>query len=101
MTHAGMRAKSFEYPTYDLSSKKQMLKPASMPGHDHQAEKRRSRHASRHERDAEHVSFRGQQNTTSPEARSVAEELIPVSSGRRGALRKLLLVRSDTCCSEA
>lgn len=96
----GMTAQSFEHPTDDLKSKKQMLEPASMPEHGHhqdQAEKLSSAHMSKHAQRAEHVSFRSRQNTTSPEAQSVVEGLIPVKSGRRGArLKKLLLVRSAT-----
>ena len=100
VTRAGMTAQSFEHLTDDLNSKKQMLEPASMPEHgpyQDQAERLSLAHTSRHERPAEHVSFSSRQNTTSPEARSVVEGLIPVKSGRRAiAFKKLLLVRSAT-----
>ena len=100
---AGMTAQSFQHPTDGLKSKKQMLEPASMPEHGHhqdQAEKLSSAHMSKHEQPAEPVSFRSRQSTTSPEAQSVVEGLIPVKLGRRGTrLKKLLLVRFATCCS--
>lgn len=92
---AGIRAKSFEYPTYHLNSKRS-LKAGNVPGQANsnwdQAERQHAAQAGRRERHAEHMSFRSWQNTTSPEARSV-EELIPVQSGKRRTVTKVLLVR--------